>query len=45
MWFALHDATAGNGCMWGVPGTHKISNDYFMTRTDDNTSTEFVSLL
>lgn len=23
MWFALEDATEGNGCLWGLPGSHR----------------------
>ncbi len=25
IWIALEDATLGNGCMWFVPGTHKLA--------------------
>src|ERR1051326_8085182 len=26
VWIALEDATLENGCMWFVPGTHKVAN-------------------
>lgn len=26
IWIALEDATLGNGCMWFVPGTHKMAD-------------------
>lgn len=25
LWIALEDATMGNGCMWFIPGTHKMA--------------------
>mgnify|MGYP000285971492 CR=1 FL=1 len=25
MWVALDDATQENGCMWGIPGSHKTT--------------------
>ncbi|KAL4475411.1 hypothetical protein ABPG72_022046 [Tetrahymena utriculariae] len=31
-WFALHDATKENGCMWGVSGSQKESTKRFMCR-------------
>ncbi|EAR83060.2 phytanoyl-CoA dioxygenase PhyH (macronuclear) [Tetrahymena thermophila SB210] len=31
-WFALHDATKENGCMWGVSGSQKESTKRFMYR-------------
>lgn len=31
IWVALDDATKENGCMWGIPGSHKTTPiDYFM---------------
>lgn len=39
MWFALHDANVENGCLWGIPGSHKIRTTYFMKRTPDNLNT------
>ncbi|WP_374763569.1 phytanoyl-CoA dioxygenase family protein [Yunchengibacter salinarum] len=24
LWFALEDATVDNGCLWGIPGGHKV---------------------
>ena len=43
LWFALHDATLENGCLWGVPYSHKQENDCFMVRTKDDSSTEYTS--
>lgn len=31
IWVALDDATVENGCMWGMPGSHKTTPiDYYM---------------
>mmetsp|Transcript_10134 Transcript_10134/g.9998 ORF Transcript_10134/g.9998 Transcript_10134/m.9998 type:complete len:166 (+) Transcript_10134:579-1076(+) len=31
IWVALDDATKENGCMWGIPGSHKTTPiDYYM---------------
>ena len=31
IWVALDDATQENGCMWGIPGSHKTTPiDYYM---------------
>lgn len=54
MWFALEDATEGNGCLWGLPGSHRrgLKSRYLrapgggvQTITDDDTAwpdSEFV---
>jgi len=41
IWVALDDATLENGCMWGVPGSHKNPTKYFMKRKADNSGTYF----
>ncbi|KAL4429247.1 hypothetical protein ABPG74_022127 [Tetrahymena malaccensis] len=33
-WFALHDATIDNGCMWGIQGSHKNPTTHFYYRND-----------
>ncbi|KAL4429246.1 hypothetical protein ABPG74_022126 [Tetrahymena malaccensis] len=33
-WFALHDATIENGCMWGIQGSHKNPTTHFCYRSD-----------
>ncbi|EAR83516.1 phytanoyl-CoA dioxygenase PhyH (macronuclear) [Tetrahymena thermophila SB210] len=33
-WFALHDATIENGCMWGIQGSHKNPTTHFCYRTE-----------
>lgn len=30
IWIAFDDATKENGCMWGVPGSHKTPTNYFL---------------
>jgi len=30
IWIALHDANIENGCLWGIPGSHKKPTSYFM---------------
>lgn len=33
-WIAIDDATTENGCMWGIPGSHKTTPiDYYMKAT------------
>lgn len=32
IWFAFDDANKENGGLWGVPGSHKKSTDYFFKR-------------
>ncbi len=42
IWIALHDAHIENGCLWGVPGSHKQPTSYFMRRSSNNLGTEYV---
>jgi ectoine hydroxylase-related dioxygenase (phytanoyl-CoA dioxygenase family) len=35
MWFALDDATLGNGCLWYLPGTHLLG-DYTLVKIGSN---------
>ena len=37
IWVALEDATPQNGCMWGIPGSHKTPTSYFMYSNGKNT--------
>jgi len=39
IWVALDDATQANGGMWGVPGSHKTNNNYFMKLEKDSSGT------
>jgi phytanoyl-CoA hydroxylase len=32
VWVAIEDANNTNGCMWGVPGSHKIPTTKFFKR-------------
>jgi len=37
MWFALEDATEENGCLWAVPGSHKLGTEtHFAREKDEN---------
>lgn len=42
-WFALEDATLENGCMWAVPGGHKLGLKKRFVRTDGG-GTKFETL-
>lgn len=42
MWVALQDATIANGCMYGFPGSHKTTTDYFSILTEDKKATYYV---
>jgi phytanoyl-CoA hydroxylase len=35
IWVAFDDANKENGCMWGVPGSHKTPTNYFLKRGKD----------
>ncbi|MBI4852275.1 MAG: phytanoyl-CoA dioxygenase family protein [Acidobacteria bacterium] len=39
-WFALEDATKSNGCLWAIPGGHKLGLKSRFIRNEKNT-TEF----
>lgn len=39
IWVALEDATKDNGCMWGVPGSHREKTTKFFKRNEDNSGT------
>jgi len=41
MWFALEDCDLTNGCLWAVPGSHKIPVKRRFKRTADYQHTEF----
>lgn len=42
-WVALEDATVENGCMWGIPGSHKkYKNDRRFVRGKEYNSTKFI---
>jgi phytanoyl-CoA hydroxylase len=38
-WFAIDDATTQNGCMWALPGGHRLPVKYRNRRTADRKST------
>ncbi|EKD71913.1 MAG: hypothetical protein ACD_46C00066G0002 [uncultured bacterium] len=47
LWFALEDATLDNGCLWAIPGAHRLplksrmrrdKNDHIHTEVYDNSS-------
>ena len=40
-WFALEDATLENGCMWAVPGGHRLPVRKRFRRASDDGGTEF----
>ncbi len=40
IWVAFDDATKENGCMWGVPGSHKSPTDYFLKLGKDEKGEE-----
>ena len=35
IWVAFDDASRDNGCLWGVPGSHKKPTEYFMKTQRD----------
>ncbi|MDX6557508.1 MAG: phytanoyl-CoA hydroxylase, partial [Blastocatellia bacterium] len=35
LWFALEDATIENGCLWAIPGGHKLGLKSRFVRTED----------
>jgi phytanoyl-CoA hydroxylase len=35
LWVAFDDATIENGCMWGIPGSHKTQTSYFLKASED----------
>jgi phytanoyl-CoA hydroxylase len=35
LWFALEDATLENGCLWAIPGGHRMGLQSRWVRTDD----------
>ena len=38
MWIAIDDATTDNGCLWGVPGSHReMPNKYHQVTRDEET--------
>jgi phytanoyl-CoA hydroxylase len=39
-WFAIDDATTENGCMWALPGGHRIPPKTRFRRVADGTATE-----
>lgn len=39
-WVAIDDATTENGCMWAIPGGHKIDTKSQFVRSGRSTSTE-----
>ena len=41
IWVALDDAKITNGCLWGVPGSHKQKTTHFMKRNKEATETYF----
>ena len=40
-WFALEDSTKENGCLWAIPGGHKIGLKSRFCRSKDGLGTEF----
>eukprot|EP01017_Pseudomicrothorax_dubius_P027686 TRINITY_DN3226_c0_g1_i1.p1 TRINITY_DN3226_c0_g1~~TRINITY_DN3226_c0_g1_i1.p1 ORF type:complete len:188 (-),score=19.87 TRINITY_DN3226_c0_g1_i1:96-659(-) len=43
IWVALEDAKKGNGCMYGVPGSHNRPPGSFMVRNEAQDGTVFVN--
>jgi phytanoyl-CoA hydroxylase len=41
LWWALDDCTTENGCLWAVPGSHRLGVERRFKRKSDNTGTEF----
>lgn len=41
LWIPLQQTTEENGCLWGVPGSHRRPVERFFRRTADGSSTEF----
>jgi phytanoyl-CoA hydroxylase len=41
IWVAFDDASKENGCMWGVPGSHKTPTDYFLKLDKTGTKTYY----
>lgn len=42
LWWAVEDATKQNGCLWAVPGSHRLGNkSCFRRRKDGKPGTEF----
>ena len=41
LWVALDDAKKSNGCLWGVPGSHKEKTTKFMKRNAEATETYY----
>jgi phytanoyl-CoA hydroxylase len=39
LWFALEDATTENGCLWAIPGGHKVGLQSLFVRNADDTTT------
>ena len=41
-WFALEDATQGNGCMWAIPGGHRspVKSRFFRSKSGEGTEIE-----
>ncbi len=39
-WVAIDDATVTNGCLWAIPGGHKIPVKSRFVRNGDSTATE-----
>ena len=41
-WFALEDATQGNGCMWAIPGGHRspVKSRFFRSESGEGTEME-----
>lgn len=40
VWVAIEDATIDNGCLWGVPKSHRTKTTKLFHRSKDNNSTE-----
>ncbi len=38
LWFAIEDATKHNGCLWAIPGGHKLGLKSRFIHTEKNTS-------
>ena len=41
LWFALEDASVENGCLYGIPGSHRFNVAQRNILTSDKKSTEF----
>lgn len=44
LWLAIDEATVENGCLWALPGGHRIAVKKRFQRTADDTATEMIVL-